>query len=163
MDLFFTPVTDVFASESITSIKSMVIKNQTRWSTHIDRMADERTPKQLFYGELAEGKCNQCKHRKRFKDSIRTNMKSLRVDPKAIETLTSDRAGWRTKVWGGMEAFEEVRMTHERLKRNLKKTVEINEKELMRMTHASFTEENIPKSSILNEKRLGKVFNTVSN
>ncbi|CAI9719706.1 Hypothetical predicted protein [Octopus vulgaris] len=27
-----------------------------RWCSRIDRMSDERMPKQLFYGELAEGK-----------------------------------------------------------------------------------------------------------
>ncbi|CAI9728948.1 Hypothetical predicted protein [Octopus vulgaris] len=39
-------------------------------------------------------------------------MKSLGTDPEDIETLASDRAGWRTKVWNGMKAFEEARITH---------------------------------------------------
>ncbi|CAI9733321.1 Hypothetical predicted protein [Octopus vulgaris] len=77
-----------------------------RWCGHIVRMAVERMPKQLFYGELAEGKSYRRKPKKRF------TMKSLGMDLEDIETLASDRAGWRTKVWSGVKAFEEARITH---------------------------------------------------
>ncbi|CAI9744106.1 Hypothetical predicted protein [Octopus vulgaris] len=58
---------------------------------HIIRMADERMLKQLFYVELAEGKRYWSKTKTRFKDSIRTTMKSLGMDPEDIETLALDR------------------------------------------------------------------------
>ncbi|CAI9718634.1 Hypothetical predicted protein [Octopus vulgaris] len=68
-----------------------------RWCGRIVRMVDERMLKQLFYGELAEGKRYRCKPKEGFKDGIRTTMKSLGMVPEDIETLASDRVGWRTK------------------------------------------------------------------
>ncbi|CAI9729881.1 Hypothetical predicted protein [Octopus vulgaris] len=96
-----------------------------RLSGHIVRMADERKPKQLYYGEPAEGKRNRCKPKKRLKDDIGTTMKSLAMEPKAIKTHVSDRSGWKTKVWCEVKAFEKDRMTYARLKRDLKKNVTI--------------------------------------
>ncbi|CAI9723766.1 Hypothetical predicted protein [Octopus vulgaris] len=94
----------------------MILKNRMRWRGHIVRMVDERTLKQLFYGELAEGKRDRCKPRNRFKDGIRIAMRSLGMDSEEIETLISDRAGRPTKVWSGEEASEQARITQERFK-----------------------------------------------
>lgn len=96
---FQTPDTDVFTSTGIISIKSMILKNQMRWPGYIVRMTDEYTSKQLLHGELADGKCNRCKPKKRFKDGIRTTMESFGMDPKAkkallwIELDDEDRCG----------------------------------------------------------------------
>ncbi|CAI9721245.1 Hypothetical predicted protein [Octopus vulgaris] len=96
-----------------------------RWCDHILRLADEHMSKQLSYGELVEGKRCRRKPKKRFKDGIRTSMKSLGMDPEDIETLASDRVGWRTKVWSGVKAFEEARITHVRLKKRSKEELMI--------------------------------------
>ncbi|CAI9726772.1 Hypothetical predicted protein [Octopus vulgaris] len=45
--------TDVFESAGITSIKSMILKNQMKWSGHIVRIVNKRTLIQLFYGEFS--------------------------------------------------------------------------------------------------------------
>lgn len=77
-------------------------------------MADERTPKQLFYGELEEGKRYWCKPEKRFKGDIRTSVKSIGMDQEDIETCASNGVGWRTKAWNSVKAFEEARITYAR-------------------------------------------------
>lgn len=66
---------------------------------------------QLFDGELAEGKYDQNKPKKRLNDCIWINMKSLGMNRKPIETLASDQVAWRTIVWSGVNAFEETRKT----------------------------------------------------
>lgn len=44
----------------ITSLQ-LIILNQMRWSGGIVRIADERTPKHLFYGDVAREKRDQSK------------------------------------------------------------------------------------------------------
>lgn len=112
---FFIPNTNTFASAGTISIKSMILKNQTRWSGYIVRMTDERTPEQLFYGELTERKRNWRKREEKFKDSI----KSFGMHPKTIETLASDRDCGKQKC--EIKAFEESRETSAWLKRDFKK------------------------------------------
>ncbi|CAI9725869.1 Hypothetical predicted protein [Octopus vulgaris] len=119
----FTPNTDILASECITSIKAMILKHQMRWCVYIVRMMDERTPKQLFYVELAAGKRYRCKAKNSFKDSVKSTIKSLGMDPEDIRIAASDQTEVRTKVWKGVKAFEEARITHARLRRVLKKNV----------------------------------------
>ena len=53
----------------------MVMKNCLRWAGHIVRMDDSRLPKQLFYGEMWEGKRGASKPKKRFKDTIKLYLK----------------------------------------------------------------------------------------
>ncbi|CAI9722246.1 Hypothetical predicted protein [Octopus vulgaris] len=103
----------------------MILRNRMRWCGYTVRMVDERTPKQLFYGELTERKRYWYKPKIRFKDGIRTIMKLLGMNPEDIEILASDQAGWQTRVWNGIKAFEEARITHARLKRDLRRNVMI--------------------------------------
>lgn len=71
---------------------------------HVD---DSRLPKQLFYGELANGKHPQHKQKKRFKDRVRINLKELRVDD--WENLVSDRNKWRRAVVEGYRSRKRKR------------------------------------------------------
>ena len=60
----------VLEEANVTSIESILIKNQLRWAGHIVRMPTSRLPKKIFYGELCNGKRNQGGQRKRFKDNL---------------------------------------------------------------------------------------------
>ena len=48
--------TEVFGKAGLPSIQSMVMKSCLQWVGHIVRMDDSRLPRQLFYGEMWEGK-----------------------------------------------------------------------------------------------------------
>ena len=69
-----------------------IIQNQMRWVGHVIRMGDDRLPKQLFYGELLKGKRPQHKPKKQFKNIIKSNLKSLKIDVNTWEALAGNRA-----------------------------------------------------------------------
>ena len=50
------PDTDVLQLANMTSLHTMISKNQLQWSVHVVKMDNDRLPKCLFYGELATGK-----------------------------------------------------------------------------------------------------------
>ncbi|KAK9395647.1 hypothetical protein NXF25_019008 [Crotalus adamanteus] len=50
------PDTDVLSRAGLSSIYTLLMKAQMRWAGHVVRMPDHRIPKQLFYGELSQGK-----------------------------------------------------------------------------------------------------------
>ena len=52
---------------------------QPRWSGHVIRMADERLPKRVFYGELQVGKRFQGGQKKRYKDTLKVPLKDFNM------------------------------------------------------------------------------------
>ena len=56
-------------------MQSMIMKSCLRWVGHIVRMDDGRLPRQLFYGEMWEGKKSALKPKKRFKYAIKYYLK----------------------------------------------------------------------------------------
>ena len=74
--------TEVIGKAGLPSILLMVMKSCLRWVDHIVRMDDGRLPRQLFFGEMWEGKRSALKPKKRFKDTIKYYLKQsgLSVD-----------------------------------------------------------------------------------
>ncbi|XP_076057287.1 uncharacterized protein LOC143034827 [Oratosquilla oratoria] len=70
----------VLQEAKMTSIEAYVIKGQLRWSGHVVRMTDERLPKQIFYSQLKDGKRTKGGQKKRYKDSLKTNLKKCNID-----------------------------------------------------------------------------------
>ena len=96
----------VLKEAKTTSIEAFAIKNQLRWSGHVDRMTDERLPKQIFYSQLEEGKRRRGGQKKRFKDVLKANMKKYSIDFNNWESDAKDRKLWRTIVQEGTATFE---------------------------------------------------------
>jgi exonuclease III len=92
-----------------TSIESMLLKAQLRWTGHVIRMSDERIPKQLFFGELAEGHRKQGRPRKRYKDNLKDNLKWCEVKPKELQQVAQDRTQWRAATRHASISLEEDR------------------------------------------------------
>ncbi|BHF82670.1 hypothetical protein SprV_0802580900 [Sparganum proliferum] len=64
---------------------------QPRWSGHLVRMDDERLPKRLFYGDVATGSRRQGGQIRRYKDTLKSSLKRLQINPTNWEELAHDR------------------------------------------------------------------------
>ena len=75
-----TPDTTVLEKAECPNMKCFIVLSQLRWAGHNVRMEDTRIPKQLFYGELVNGKRPRHKPKKRYKDCLKCNFKELDID-----------------------------------------------------------------------------------
>ena len=112
---------EVLERSRCSSIEAMMISAQLRWVGHVVRMADDRIPKQLLYGELAQGKRSRGGQRKRYKDSLKHNVIKCNLDPNTLEAMAVDRAGWRGTVKSSIVLFERKRRDEAISKRLIKK------------------------------------------
>ena len=74
--------TEVLRKAGLPIVQSMVMKSCLQLVGHNMRIDDGRLPRQLFYGEMREGKRSALKPKKRFKDTIKYYLKQsgLSVD-----------------------------------------------------------------------------------
>ena len=69
------PDTEVLERAESESIYALLKRSQLRLAGHVHRMDDDRIPKQLLYGELAEGKRSHGGQKKRYKDTLKATLK----------------------------------------------------------------------------------------
>ena len=86
------------------------MKSCLRWTGHIVRMDDGHLLRQLFYGEMWEGKRSALKPNKRFKDTMKYYLKQSRLPMDQWEKMASDRSKWRKLIHESIESFENNRM-----------------------------------------------------
>lgn len=114
--------TEVLSRADLPSAYTLLRKAQVRWAGHLARMPDTRLPKILFYGELAEGKRLRGGQRKRYKDTLKTALKSLEINPDTWETAALNRPTWRRHIGQGASSYEQNRIAEARRKRELRKS-----------------------------------------
>nr|VZI42177.1 unnamed protein product [Spirometra erinaceieuropaei] len=90
--------TDVLERTGILSIYAILRQIQLRWSGRLVRMDDERLPKRLFYGDVATGSRRQGGQIRRYKDTLKSSLKRLQINPTNWEELALDRPTWRRTV-----------------------------------------------------------------
>nr|VZI45265.1 unnamed protein product [Spirometra erinaceieuropaei] len=116
------PDTDVLERTGILSIYSMLRQMQLRWSGHLVRMDDERLPKRLFYGDVATGSRRQGGQIRRYKDTLKSSLKRLHINPTNWEELARDRPTWRRTVKTGAAIYEANRIAAAKVKREVRKS-----------------------------------------
>ena len=100
---------EVLERANSVSIEVMLLKAQLRWSGHVIRMEDHRIPRQLLFGELAQGQRKQGRPRKRYKDSLKDNLKWCGIKPAELVSAALDRQRWRTLARRASTSLEEER------------------------------------------------------
>ena len=99
------------------SIEGILIKAQLRWSGHVCRMPEDRLPKRVMYGQLAEGTRLPQGPKKRYKDQLKQSLKSFNLNPAKFEEETCNRTQWRASCHRGLAHFEVARANMRELRR----------------------------------------------
>nr|VZI17359.1 unnamed protein product [Spirometra erinaceieuropaei] len=116
------PDTEVLERTGMLSIYSMLRQMQLRWSGHLVRMDDERLPRRLFYGDVATGSRRQGGQIRRYKDTLKSSLKRLQINPTNWEELALDRPTWRRTVKTGAAIYEANRIAAAKAKREARKS-----------------------------------------
>nr|VZI31331.1 unnamed protein product [Spirometra erinaceieuropaei] len=116
------PDTDVLERTGILSIYTILRQMQLRCSSHLVRMDDERLPKRLFYGDVATGSRRQGGQIRRYKDTLKSSLKRLQIDPTNWEELALDRPTWRRTVKTGAAIYETNHIAAAKAKREARKS-----------------------------------------
>ncbi|BHF68246.1 hypothetical protein SprV_0301127900 [Sparganum proliferum] len=114
--------TDVLERTGILSISTMLRQMQLRWSGHLARMDDERLPKRLFDGDVATGSRRQGGQIRRYKDTLKSSLKGLQINPTNWEELALDRSTRRRTVKTGAAIYEANLVAAAKLKREARKS-----------------------------------------
>ena len=82
-------------------------QRRMRWLGHVVRMDAGRIPKDLLYGELAQGKRPRGRPQLRYKDVCKRDIKALSIDQNTWEAIALERSTWRRTVRSGLSLFED--------------------------------------------------------
>nr|VZI17343.1 unnamed protein product [Spirometra erinaceieuropaei] len=116
------PDMEVLERTGILSIYAILRQRQLRWSGHLVRMDYERLPKRLFYGDVATGSRRQGGQIRRYKDTLKSSLKRLQINPTNWEELARDRPTWRRTVKTGAAIYEANRIAAAKVKREARKS-----------------------------------------
>nr|VZH93471.1 unnamed protein product [Spirometra erinaceieuropaei] len=116
------PDTEVLELTGIPSIYAILKQMQLRWSGHLVRMDNERLPKRLFYGDVATGSRRQGGQIRRYKDTLKSSLKRLQINPTNWQELARDRPTWRRTVKTGAAIYEANRIAAAKAKREARKS-----------------------------------------
>ena len=113
--------TDVLQICGITGIEAFLLQAQLRCVGHVMRMPDDRIPKHVFCGQLAVGTRPQCGLVRRYKDSLKENMKKCEMQPSTLSIDSQDRSNWRSYCQEAVKQFEDARVAVLQHKRAVRK------------------------------------------
>ena len=103
------PDEEVRERANMNSMFAMLSERRLRWLGHVKRMEPGRTPKDILYGELAEGKRKAGRPLLRYKDTCKRDLKLCGIDIDTWEKRANDRLAWRQAVRQGVRGAEENR------------------------------------------------------
>ena len=90
--------TTILSRANLPTMEDILIKKGLQWLGHIHRMDENRLPRQLLYSQLSSGKRNRGRPKLRFKDVMKRNMKSKKINHTTWQTLANDKKAWRGAI-----------------------------------------------------------------
>ena len=91
------------------SVEALVTVAQLRWAGNVQRMANNRLPKAVFYSELRQGKMSHGGQKLQFKDVLNRHMKKTGVSHDTWKLEAALKAKWRGLLRKATLAVEEQR------------------------------------------------------
>ena len=82
---------------------------QLMWTGHVRRMSDKQLPKNVFYGELKEGKRSQGGQKKRYKDTLKNSLKDFDIPMGPWDPTAQERSKWRGLINKRAALYEKKR------------------------------------------------------
>jgi len=105
----------------LTGIEAMLLQAQFRLVGHVVRMPDTRIPKQIFYGQLMVNRRLPGGPVRRYKDSLKTNLKACGIDPQELSHAPFNKSACRSRCRDAVTDFEDRRVDSLRSKRARRK------------------------------------------
>ena len=125
---------EVLQRAKMDGMEALLMRAQLRWVGHVQRMSDNRMPKQIFYSELSSGARSRGGQRKRYKDTLKQTLKLTGIDTKTWHELAKNRTGWRPGAKKGVRSFEAERLKATRAdKRQKRKAKEAQDMEVQQI------------------------------
>ncbi|BHF59474.1 hypothetical protein SprV_0100243300 [Sparganum proliferum] len=115
------PDTDVLERTGVLSINAMLRPLQLRCCGQLVRVDKEQVPERLFYGDVATGFRRQGDQIRQYKDSLKSSLKRLQMNPADWEDFVRDRRTWRRTVKTGA-IYETNRLAVAKAKREARKS-----------------------------------------
>jgi len=105
----------------------MLIQRRLRWLGHEHRMEPDRLPLEILYGELCNGARKVGRPLLRYKDTIKRDLKAVKINANSWEDTATNRDIWRHQLKTQVLAAEESerdRATSKRTARKLRATTQ---------------------------------------
>ncbi|BHF81846.1 hypothetical protein SprV_0802498000 [Sparganum proliferum] len=85
-------------------------------------MDDGQLPKTLFYGDVATGSRRQGGQIRRYKETLKSSLMRLHINPSKWEELALDRPTWRRTMKTGAAIYEFNFIADSKVKREARKS-----------------------------------------
>lgn len=102
------PNEEILRRTGLLSVDEMLRLRRLKWTGHLSRMSVTRIPHQVAFSELVEGFRLQQKPKKRWKDTIKDDLKLLGIKIHSWRSIAENRTDWRTLLYDKISNVHEI-------------------------------------------------------